>query len=41
VERSRTLAAAHVKAHHSVSYADAFAIALAQEMQPQIVTRGT
>jgi ribonuclease VapC len=34
----RILAAAHVKAHHPVSYADAFAIALAQEMDASVVT---
>ena len=37
-DRSRTFAAAHVKAHYAVSYADAFAIALAQEMEAQVVT---
>lgn len=34
----RILAAAHVKAHHPVSYADAFAVALAQEMDASVVT---
>lgn len=34
----RTLAAAHVKAHHPISYADAFAVALAQEMDASVVT---
>lgn len=34
----RILAAAHVKAHHSVSYADAFAIALAQEHDATVLT---
>ena len=38
VDRSRTFAAAHVKAHHAVSYADAFAIALAQEVGGSVVT---
>jgi len=32
------LAAAHVKAHHPISYADAFAVALAQEMDASVVT---
>lgn len=34
----RILAAAHVKAHYPVSYADAFAVALAQEMDGPVVT---
>lgn len=34
----RVLAAAHVKAHHPVSYADAFAVALAQELEAAVVT---
>lgn len=34
----RVLAAAHIKAHHAVSYADAFAIALAQEKGAPLVT---
>jgi len=34
----RVLAAAHIKAKHPVSYADAFAIALAQELNATIVT---
>lgn len=33
-----TFAAAHVKAHHSISYADAFAVALAQIVDAQVVT---
>lgn len=37
-DRSRTLSAAHVKAHHAVSYADAFAIALAREVEGPVVT---
>ena len=32
------LAAAHVKAHHPISYADAFVVALAQQMQATILT---
>ncbi len=38
VTEQRVLAAAHVKAKHAVSYADAFAIALAQELNAAIVT---
>jgi len=34
----RVLAAAHIKAHYAVSYADAFAIALAQEKGAPVVT---
>jgi ribonuclease VapC len=37
-DRSRTFAAAHVKAHHAVPYADAFAVALAQEVGAGVVT---
>jgi predicted nucleic acid-binding protein len=37
-DRSLTFAAAHVKAHHSISYADAFAVALAQAVDAQVVT---
>ena len=37
-DRSRTFAAAHVKARHAVAYADAFAIALAQEVEARVVT---
>lgn len=36
--RRLTLAAAHIKARHAVSYADAFAIALAQERQATLLT---
>lgn len=36
--RERTFAAAHVKAHHRVSFADAFAVALAQEKMAAVVT---
>jgi ribonuclease VapC len=38
VDRALTFAAAHVKAHHSISYADAFAVALAQELGATVVT---
>jgi len=34
----RILAAAQVKAHHAISYADAFAVALAQELEATLVT---
>lgn len=34
----RVLAAARVKAHHAISYADAFAVALAQELDATLVT---
>ena len=37
-DRRLTFAAAHVKAHHRLSYADAFAVALAQQMQATLVT---
>ena len=37
-DRARTFAAAHVKARHAVSYADAFAVALAQEVGGRVVT---
>lgn len=37
-DRSRTFAAAHVKAHHALSSADAFAVALAQEVRGRVVT---
>lgn len=37
-DRSRTFAAAHVKARHAVAYSDAFAIALAQEVKARVVT---
>jgi ribonuclease VapC len=36
--RELTFAAAHVKAHFAVSYADAFAIALAQREQAAVLT---
>lgn len=34
----RVLAAAYIKAYHAVSYADAFAVALAQELDATVVT---
>lgn len=37
-DRSLTYSAAHVKAHHSLSYADAFAVALAREVGATVVT---
>jgi ribonuclease VapC len=37
-DRKLTLAAAHVKAHHAISYADAFAVALAQGKQATVLT---
>lgn len=37
-DRALTFAAAHVKAHHALSYADAFAVALAQECGARVVT---
>ena len=38
VTRARILAAAHLKANHRISYADAFAVALAQEHGAALVT---
>jgi ribonuclease VapC len=38
VTEVRILAAARVKAHHAVSYADAFAVALAQELGATLVS---
>ena len=38
VTEQRVLAAAHIKAKRAVSYADAFAIALAQELNAAVVT---
>lgn len=38
VTLDRVLAAAHVKARHAISYADAFAAALAQELDATLVT---
>jgi len=37
-DRHLTFAAAHIKAHHRLSYADAFAVALTQQMQATLVT---
>jgi PIN domain nuclease of toxin-antitoxin system len=37
-DRSRTFAAAHVKARGALSYADAFAVALALEIEGKVVT---
>jgi predicted nucleic acid-binding protein len=37
-DRERTFAAAHIKAHHKLSFADAFAVALAQEKKATVVT---
>ncbi len=36
--RERVLAAAHLKATHAISYADAFVVAAAQEMRATILT---
>ena len=36
--RERVLAAAHLKANHAISYADAFVVAAAQEMGATILT---
>ena len=37
-DRSRTFAAARIKARHALSYADAFAAALGQEVDGEVVT---
>ena len=37
-DRAQTFAAAHIKAHYKVSFADAFAVALAQESTASVVT---
>jgi len=37
-DRSLALAAAHVKAHHSLAYADAFAVALSQRVGGVVLT---
>ncbi len=37
-DRKRVTAAAHIKAHHPMSYADAFAAALAQELHATLIT---
>jgi predicted nucleic acid-binding protein len=34
----RVLAAAQIKAHHAVSYADCFAVSLAKELEASVVT---
>jgi predicted nucleic acid-binding protein len=39
VTEARVLAAAQIKARYTVSYADAFSIALAQELDATVVTR--
>ncbi len=36
--KERVLAAAHIKAHHAISYADAFVVSLAQELKATVVT---
>jgi ribonuclease VapC len=38
VTKARVLAAAHIKATHAVSYADAFVVAIAQEFDAVVVT---
>lgn len=38
VDRERIAAAAHIKARYPIAYADAFAVALAQEMEAPVVT---
>ena len=38
VDQDRVFAAAHIKVHYSISYADAFAVALAQELEATVVT---
>jgi PIN domain. len=38
VNEQRVLAAAYIKAHYPLSYADAFAVALAQELDATVVT---
>lgn len=37
-DRPLTFAAAHLKAHHPISYADSFALALAQNQQATLLT---
>jgi len=37
-DRRQTLAAAHIKAHHAISYADAFAAALAEGLAATLLT---
>jgi ribonuclease VapC len=38
VSMERVLAAAHVKAHHAISFADSFAVSLANELSATVVT---
>ncbi len=38
VDRTHVLAAAHLKAHYPISYADAFAVSLAQQRQATLLT---
>jgi predicted nucleic acid-binding protein len=38
VDRALTFAAAHIKVLHPISYADAFAVALTQELKATVVT---
>jgi len=38
VDQARVLASAHIKAQKKLSYADAFAVALAQELQATLLT---
>ena len=37
-DRPLTFAAAHIKAHHPIAYADAFAVALAQRENATLIT---
>jgi predicted nucleic acid-binding protein len=39
-DRALALGAAHVKAHHRLSYADASVVALAQQQDAEVVTGG-
>ncbi|MBI4785717.1 MAG: type II toxin-antitoxin system VapC family toxin [Chloroflexi bacterium] len=38
VQRARAFSAAHIKAQHAISFADAFAVALAKEKNARVVT---
>ena len=38
VDEKRVLDAAHIKANHAISYADAFAVALAKELDAPVIT---
>ena len=38
VNKKRVLDAAHIKANHAISYADAFAVALAKELDAPVLT---